>query len=67
MPGPNEDVIRQAIVGSPFGTLLGVETVHVGDDRVAVRLPYRPQVTTVGDLPRCTTIGFTVSFLAQSG
>jgi uncharacterized protein (TIGR00369 family) len=47
---PNDEIIRQVIVGSPLATLLGVETVLVADDRVRVRLPFRPEVTTVGDL-----------------
>ncbi len=50
MGSPNEDVVRHAIVASPLGTLLGVETVEVAPDRVRVGLPYRPEVTTMGDL-----------------
>jgi uncharacterized protein (TIGR00369 family) len=46
----NEELVRQAIVASPLGGLLGVETTFVAEDRVGVRLPYRPEVTTVGDL-----------------
>ena len=46
----NEEIIRQAIVASPFATLLGIETVEVAPDLVRVRLPFRSEVTTVGDL-----------------
>jgi uncharacterized protein (TIGR00369 family) len=44
------DVVRDVIVASPYGRLLGVMAEHVETDRVRVRLPYRPDVTTVGDL-----------------
>ena len=50
MASPNEDIVRQAIVASPLGVLLGAETVEVAVDRVRIGLPYRPEVTTVGDL-----------------
>jgi len=46
----NEEIIRQAIITSPLAALLGVETLEVSSDRVRVGLPYRPEVTTVGDL-----------------
>jgi len=46
----NEEIIRQAIITSPLAALLGVEPVDVSPDRVRVRLPFRPEVTTVGDL-----------------
>jgi uncharacterized protein (TIGR00369 family) len=46
----NEDIIRQAIVASPLATLLGIDTVEVAPDLVRVRLPFRSEVTTVGDL-----------------
>jgi uncharacterized protein (TIGR00369 family) len=46
----NEDIVRQVIVASPLGTLLGTETLEVTTDRVRVGLPYRPEVTTLGDL-----------------
>jgi uncharacterized protein (TIGR00369 family) len=46
----NEEIIRQAIITSPLAALLGIETGDVSPDRVRVRLPFRPEVTTVGDL-----------------
>ncbi len=46
----NEDVVRGMIVGSPFGRLVGAGAETIERDRVRVRLPFRPEVTTVGDL-----------------
>ncbi len=45
-----EDLVRSLIVGSPLGRLLGFEIEQVEPDRVRVRLPFRPEVTTIGDL-----------------
>jgi uncharacterized protein (TIGR00369 family) len=42
-------IIDGAIVHSPFGKLLGLELVSAEPDRVSVRLPYRSDVTTLGD------------------
>ena len=47
---PMTDVIRGAIVASPLAKLLGVELVDVGDDVVRVRLPFRSEITTIGEL-----------------
>jgi uncharacterized protein (TIGR00369 family) len=47
---PMTDIVRGAIVGSPLAALLGMELVDVGDDVVRVRLPFRRDVTTIGDL-----------------
>lgn len=47
---PMADVVRGAIVASPLGTLLGMELVEVADDVVAVRLPFRDELTTMGSL-----------------
>jgi uncharacterized protein (TIGR00369 family) len=46
----NHDVVRSTIVRSPFGGLLGLEVDAVEADRVRVRLPFRAEVTTVGDV-----------------
>jgi uncharacterized protein (TIGR00369 family) len=43
-------LVEKAIVLSPFGRLLGVQVESVEEDCVAVRLPYRTDVTTIGDL-----------------
>jgi uncharacterized protein (TIGR00369 family) len=45
-----ESVLRGAIAGAPLARLLGLELVAAAPDRVQVRLPFRPEVTTVGDL-----------------
>jgi len=50
MPIANDELVRKAIVASPLATLLGTETLEVAPDRIRVALPYRPEVTTVGDL-----------------
>ena len=50
MAPPNEEIVRQAIVASPLGVLLGVEAVEIAVDRVRIGLPYRSEVTTMGDL-----------------
>lgn len=46
----NEDVLQSTIVGSPLGALLGLRLESAEVDRVRVRLPFRPEVTTLGDL-----------------
>ncbi|HYV56415.1 MAG TPA: PaaI family thioesterase [Candidatus Nitrosopolaris sp.] len=46
----SEDLVRSAIVGSPFGMLVGVEPETIEPDRVRLRLPFRPEVTTVGEV-----------------
>lgn len=42
--------LKRGIVGSPFGKLVGLVTDRVEPGEVWVRLPYRTDVTTVGDL-----------------
>ena len=46
----NEEVVRSMIVGSPLGALLGIEVESIAPDHVRARLPFRPEVTTVGDV-----------------
>jgi len=46
----SEDLVRNVIVGSPFGMLVGVVPETIAPDRVRLRLPFRPEVTTVGDV-----------------
>ena len=43
-------LVERGIVASPYGRLLGVLCDQVEADRVAIRLPYRSDVTTIGDL-----------------
>jgi uncharacterized protein (TIGR00369 family) len=45
-----ENLVTRAIVQSPYGRLLGVECEKVEVDQVAVRLPFRNDVTTIGDM-----------------
>jgi uncharacterized protein (TIGR00369 family) len=47
---PNDGVVRDVIVGSPLGRLLGLVPETIEDTRVRVRLPFRNDVTTIGDL-----------------
>ena len=42
-------IVEKAIVASPFGRLLGLALESCEPDRVVVRLPYRTDVTTLGD------------------
>ena len=43
-------LIEKAIVASPFGNLVGLTCESIAEDRVRVRLPFRAQVTTIGDM-----------------
>jgi steroid delta-isomerase-like uncharacterized protein len=50
LDGPIVSTIEKLIVASPFGTQLGLVCESVAADRVRVRLPFRSEVTTVGDM-----------------
>jgi uncharacterized protein (TIGR00369 family) len=65
-PADLDAVVRDVIVASPLGRLLGVELVSVARDRVDVRLPFRPEVTTVGDLVHGGAIGALVDVTATA-
>jgi len=41
--------IEKFIVGSPYGRLLGLASDAIEPDRVRVRLPFRPELATVGE------------------
>jgi uncharacterized protein (TIGR00369 family) len=43
-------LVERAIVNSPYGRLLGVVCEKIEPDRIAVRLPFRADVTTIGDM-----------------
>lgn len=43
-------LVERAIIDSPYGRLLGVVCEKVEPDCVAVRLPFRTEITTIGDL-----------------
>jgi uncharacterized protein (TIGR00369 family) len=45
----SRNLIDHAIVRSPYGRLLGLELVEAVADRVRIRMPYREEVTTLGD------------------
>ena len=49
LPEIVRQIVEGAIVESPFGKLLGLALESVEPDRVRVRLPYRVDVTTLGD------------------
>lgn len=42
-------LVEKAIVASPYGRLLGLVLEAAAEDHVVVRLPYRADVTTLGD------------------
>jgi uncharacterized protein (TIGR00369 family) len=42
--------VERAIVGSPFGALVGLRCESVEVDHVRVRLPFRREVTTIGEV-----------------
>src|SRR5215510_430719 len=44
------DLVRDVIVRSPFGLLVSVEPEAIEPGRVRVRLPFRPEVTTLADV-----------------
>src|SRR5262245_48246216 len=50
LAGDVVQLVDRAIVGSGYGTLLGLELVDVEVDCVRVRLPFRPEVTTYADV-----------------
>ena len=62
LPESVRQLVDGAIVRSPYGKLLGLELVSAEPDRVRVRLPYRVDVTTLGD----TVHGGAISALVDS-
>ena len=52
MPALPEEIVSalgKLIVGSPYGRLLDMQLLEAEEDRVLLRLPYRAEVTTIGD------------------
>ena len=45
-----EPLVREIIVGAPFGKLLGMSVEDLEPERVAVRMSFRPEITTYGDV-----------------
>lgn len=46
----NDTLVHDKIVGAPLGRLLGFQVQTIGMHDVEVRLPFRPEVTTVADV-----------------
>lgn len=44
------EIMRGFIPASPLVTLLGIEIDSLGDDEATLRLPYRPELTTIGEV-----------------
>jgi len=45
-----EDLVRGWLEHSPFATHLGIELITVGDGEAELRLPFRPDLATMGDI-----------------
>ena len=50
LPDDGVAAIEKFIVGAPYGTLLGLSCESIEPGRARVRLPFRPEVTTVGEM-----------------
>ncbi len=46
----NLEAVRDTIVLSPLGVLLGLQVDAIEPDRARVRLPFRPEVTTLPEI-----------------
>jgi uncharacterized protein (TIGR00369 family) len=44
------EIVRDVIVTSPYGRLLGTRLEHVETDFARVRLPFRDELATIGDV-----------------
>ncbi|HVW79984.1 MAG TPA: PaaI family thioesterase [Mycobacteriales bacterium] len=44
------EIMRGFIPASPLVALLGIQIVSLGDDEATLSLPYRPELTTVGEV-----------------
>ena len=71
----SSDIVRtldELIVRSPYGRLIGAELVDASEGCVRVRLPYREDLTTLGDLVHggavaaLVDVAATASFWASS-
>jgi uncharacterized protein (TIGR00369 family) len=45
-----EDLVRGWLEHSPFAAHLGIELVSLADGEAELRLPYRPELATMGDV-----------------
>jgi uncharacterized protein (TIGR00369 family) len=50
MAQTRSEVIRDFIPTSPLVALLGIELVRLEPDRARLRLPFRPELATIGDV-----------------
>ena len=50
MVSPNEEIVRTLIIGSPFGTLMGLRAEAIEREGVRLRMPFRPELVTVADV-----------------
>jgi len=50
LDAPIVSTIEKRIVASPFGAQVGLRCESIAPDRVRLRLPFRSEVTTVGDM-----------------
>jgi len=62
LPDEIVTLLSRLIVESPYGSLLGLELVDAAEDCVRLRMPYRSEVTTLGD----TVHGGAISGLVDS-
>jgi uncharacterized protein (TIGR00369 family) len=49
-PVDGREVMRSFIPASPLVKLLGIEIGSLGDDEATLLLPYRPELTTIGEV-----------------
>jgi steroid delta-isomerase-like uncharacterized protein len=58
--------IDKFIVASPFGATVGIRCESIAEDHVRLRLPFRSEVTTVGDMVHGGAIGALVDVSATA-
>ena len=51
------DIIRQFIPSSPFVGHLGIELVELGDGEATLRMPFRPELVTIGQVVHGGALG----------
>jgi len=65
MPVPT-DLVRDLIISSPYGRLLGAALEHIEADFVRVRLPFREEIVTIGDMVHGGAIGGLIDIAATA-
>src|SRR5262245_19714583 len=66
LPSEITETIAKFIVASPFGTQLGLHAEALEEDHVRLRLPFRPELTTVGEMVHGGAIGALVDVAATA-